>query len=902
MQSNIHAVTDAVTAQKNVKNTTCAYCGVGCGIKATVTDAAKRIVTIQGDTEHPANFGRLCSKGSSLAETLSLEGRLLHPSIHGQNVSWSTAISKVANDFQRIIAKHGRDSVAFYLSGQLLTEDYYVANKLMKGYIGTANIDTNSRLCMSSAVAGYKRAFGADIVPASYEDFDTAELIILVGSNTAWCHPIVFQRIKAIKEQRPSLKVVVIDPRETATNEIADLHLPIKAGTDVLLFNALLVDVVTKGLTDEEFVSKHTKGLAETLKSAQQDVGDGSTVAKRLGVDAEALETLKTWFANTPKTMTLFSMGVNQSSSGTDKVNAIVNCHLATGRIGKAGASPFSLTGQPNAMGGREVGGLANMLAAHMDIEKPNHRDVVQRFWQSPRIPHYAGFSAIDLFDAIESGKIKAVWIMATNPVVSLPNANKVRAALAKCELVVVSDCIADTDTTRMAHVLLPSLGWGEKDGTVTNSDRRISRQRGFLAAPEQAKPDWWAMAQVAQAMGFSDGFNYQHPAEIFAEHAALSAFENSATGVVRDFDIGALATVTPAIYDDMSSVQWPLPVGAAQGTVRMFADGQFFTHDGHANLTPVMSRSPQNSLDADYPFILNTGRIRDQWHTMTRTGLTARLLQHIGEPFAELHPNDAKKHQINDGDLVLLRSAWGEAIARVQINKGQQLGSVFMPMHWTGVLTSNSRVGALVNPAVDPISGQPESKHTPVHISRFNAAWHGYLLSDKPLTLPKCDYSVAIRIENGWRYELAHHQKPNDWIDWASVWLKEPQGERLEYQDVTHNVQRFAWLVDGKLSALAFFGTEASLPPRSWLMSLLAQPLDALSRRVLLSGKPADPNADVGRIICACFGVGEKTIVCAIDKKKLCSVAEIGKCLKAGTNCGSCQSELKKLLEVQAA
>lgn len=886
----------------DVKNTTCAYCGVGCGIKATVTDAAKRIVTIQGDTEHPANFGRLCSKGSSLAETLTLEGRLLEPSIHGKNVSWPTAIHKVATDFQRIIAEHGRESVAFYVSGQLLTEDYYVANKLMKGYIGTANIDTNSRLCMSSAVAGYKRAFGADTVPASYEDFDSAELIILVGSNTAWCHPIVFQRIKAIKAQRPSLKIVVVDPRETATNEIADLHLPIKAGTDVLLFNALLADVVAKGLVDADFIANHTNGFAETIKAAQQDIGDGSTVTERLGVDSVALDTLKTWFANTPKTMTLFSMGVNQSSSGTDKVNAIVNCHLATGRIGKAGASPFSLTGQPNAMGGREVGGLANMLAAHMEIENPAHRHLVQRFWQSPNIASHSGLKAVDLFDAIDEGKIKAVWIMATNPVVSLPNADKVRAALAKCELVVVSDCIADTDTTRLAHVLLPSLGWGEKDGTVTNSDRRISRQRAFLAAPEQAKADWWAIAQVAKAMGFDTGFNFQNVAQVFAEHAALSAFENHPQGIVRDFNIGALATLSTTSYDEMPSIQWPLPVGATEGTVRMFADGKFFTPDGLANLVPVISHQPKNSTSVEYPFVLNTGRIRDQWHTMTRTGLTSRLLQHIGEPYAELHPNDAKKLGISDGDLVKLQSSWGEAIARVQINVGQQLGAVFMPMHWTGVLTTSSRVGAVVNPAVDPISGQPENKHTPVSVSRFNAAWHGYLLSDKRLTLPKCDYSVAIRLENGWRYELAHHQKPNDWIDWVSVWLNEPQGERLEYQDITHNLQRYAWLVDGKLSALAFFGAEASLPPRSWLMSLLTQPLDALSRRALLSGKPADPNADVGRIICACFGVGEKTICRSIDSQNLKNVTEIGKCLKAGTNCGSCLPELQKILSSRVA
>jgi assimilatory nitrate reductase catalytic subunit len=884
-------------------NTTCAYCGVGCGVKATVTDASQRIVTIQGDTEHPANFGRLCSKGSSLGETLSLEGRLLEPMIHGQAVSWPSAVNKIANDFKRIIAEHGRESVAFYVSGQLLTEDYYVANKLMKGYIGTANIDTNSRLCMSSAVAGYKRAFGADTVPASYDDFDHADLIVLVGSNTAWCHPILFQRIKAIKEQRPSLKVVVIDPRETATNEIADLHLPIKAGTDVLLFNALLAKLAQQNALDHAYINSYTTNFDSALAQATQDIGDESTLATRIGVSEAALNTFFDLFCQTPKTMTCFSMGVNQSSAGTDKVNAIINCHLATGRIGKEGASPFSLTGQPNAMGGREVGGLANMLAAHMDIENPIHRQRVQDFWQSPVIADKSGLKAIDLFDAMYDGKIKAVWIMATNPVVSLPNADKVRAALEKCELVVVSDCIESTDTARLADVLLPSLGWGEKDGTVTNSERRISRQRGFLPAPAQAKPDWWALSQVAQAMGFS-GFDYPSVANVFSEHAALSAFENDsqvASGL-RDFNITGLANLTQIEYDALQPIQWPVLSKEDQGTARFFAQGKFFTPNRLGRFVPLSYRTPVNVLSEDYPFVLNTGRIRDQWHTMTRTGLTPRLLQHIGEPFAELHPIDAKKLQIGANDLVVVQSQWGKVVVRAQINEGQQQGAVFVPMHWTSVLSRQGRVGAVVNPAVDPVSGQPENKHTPVAISRFEAAWHGYLLSKEPLTLPECDYAVAIRIENGWRYELAHQHKPDDWMNWASVWLNQPQGERLEYQDIGLGVQRYAWLQDDKLTALAFFGAESALPPRAWLMSLLNQPLDKLSRRALLSGKPSDPNADVGRIICACFGIGEKTILRAIDKQKLCSVAEIGKCLKAGTNCGSCQPELKKLLEVQPA
>ncbi|MCB1660185.1 MAG: molybdopterin-dependent oxidoreductase, partial [Pseudomonadales bacterium] len=510
-----------------------------------------------------------------------------------------------------------------------------------------------------------------------------------------------------------------------------------------------LVKLAEKNALDPQYISQYTVDFEKAFSAANKDVADVATLAERIGVDSQTLATFFDWFCQTEKTMTCFSMGVNQSSAGTDKVNAIINCHLATGRIGKAGASPFSLTGQPNAMGGREVGGLANMLAAHMDIENPVHRERVQRFWQSPVIADKSGLKAVDLFDAMYEGKIKAVWIMATNPVVSLPNADKVRAALEKCELVVVSDCIADTDTTRLADVLLPSLGWGEKDGTVTNSERRISRQRGFLPAPAQAKPDWWALSQVAQAMGF-EGFDYQTPADVFNEHVALSAFENDASieSGLRDFNLVGLGQLDTEQYNALQPIQWPV-LSKDQGTERLFAQGQFYTPNRLAKFVPLTSRAPKNALSAEFPFVLNTGRIRDQWHTMTRTGLTPRLLQHIGEPYAELHPNDAKKLSIQAGDLVEISSTWGKAVVRAQLSDGQRQGSVFVPMHWTGVLTRQSRVGAVVNPAVDPVSGQPENKHTPVKVSRFKAAWHGYLLSTTPLNLPECDYAVAIRLEN---------------------------------------------------------------------------------------------------------------------------------------------------------
>ncbi|MDP3388687.1 MAG: molybdopterin-dependent oxidoreductase, partial [Methylococcaceae bacterium] len=500
--------------------TTCPYCGVGCGISAQV-DAANRCVTINGDDSHPANFGRLCSKGSALGDTIELKGRLLQPSVYGRETNWTEALDLVADRFLDTIQKYGPDAVAIYGSGQLLTEDYYVANKLMKGFIGSGNMDTNSRLCMSSSVAGHKRAFGADTVPGCYEDYEHAELIILIGSNTAWCHPVSFQRIRAAKEANPSLKIVVIDPRRTASCDIADLHLPLASGSDAWLFNGLLNYVGHASRTNPTYIEQHTEGFAEALAAAEN--AGISQVAEQCRVNIEDLQRFYEWFATTDKVMSLYSQGINQSSSGTDKVNAIINCHLATGKIGKPGSGPFSLTGQPNAMGGREVGGLSHQLAAHMDFANVDDIDRVARFWGSRQIATKPGLPAVDLFDAIYDGKVKAVWIMGTNPVVSLPNADKVKQALQRCEFVVVSDCIANTDTTALAHVLLPAQGWSEKDGTVTNSERRISRQRALFKPAGNAKPDWWILTQVAQRMRFEQAFPYQSPVEIFREHAALS-------------------------------------------------------------------------------------------------------------------------------------------------------------------------------------------------------------------------------------------------------------------------------------------------------------------------------------------------------------------------------------------
>ncbi|MCC2637130.1 MAG: nitrate reductase [Moraxellaceae bacterium] len=827
-------------------STTCPYCGVGCGVKATVTDVEARTVTIAGDESHPANAGRLCVKGAALGETVALEGRLLHPEIRGERRTWDEALGHVAGEFARIIREHGPEAVAIYASGQLLTEDYYVANKLMKGFIGTANIDTNSRLCMSSSVAGHKRAFGSDTVPNCYEDLELADLVVLTGSNAAWCHPVLFQRIKAEKERRPGLRVVVIDPRRTATCELADLHLPVKAGEDVRLFNALLAYLATHGVLDDAFIGAHTRGFSAALATAVAQDNHIPHLAATLGLDALDLERFFSWFATTPRTLTLYSQGVNQSSAGADKVNAILNCHLATGRIGKPGSGPLSLTGQPNAMGGREVGGLANMLAAHMEIENPVHRERVQRFWGAPSVAATPGHKAVDMFEAVHDGRIKAIWILATNPVVSLPDADRVRAALQRCELVVVSDCIADTDTTRLAHVKFPALGWGEKDGTVTNSERRISRQRPFLPMPGEARADWWIVCEVAKRMGFADAFSFASPADIFAEHAALSAFENDEAHGRRDFDIGGVAALDVAGYRDLEPFQWPRRQGEAQGPARLFGEGGFFTPDGRASFLAVGARGPVHAPDQDYPFVLNTGRIRDQWHTMTRTGLAARLLQHIGEPFCALHPDDAAGLGISVGEVVELESRWGLARARAELTADQAPGTVFMPMHWTGVLASASRVGAVVNPAVDPVSGQPESKHTPVRVRRFGAQWHGFLFSTVALPLPAADYAVAIRGGKFWRFELAGQSAPADRQELANELLKYSREqhlagvsvESLEYVDLARGVYRQAVIAEGRLQSVCFIGPDSgSLPERGLCLFWCGRENDSPGHRHAYAG-----------------------------------------------------------------
>ncbi len=845
--------------------TTCAYCGVGCGIVATPT--AERTATIKGDAAHPANSGKLCSKGTHLSETIGLEGHLLYPEIAGERVDWDKALSYVADRFKATIAEHGPESVAFYVSGQLLTEDYYVANKLMKGFIGTANIDTNSRLCMASAVAAHVRAFGEDVVPCSYKDLDDADLIILVGSNTAWCHPVIWQQIEAARESRGTT-LVVIDPRRTETAERADLHLAIAPDGDVALFNAVLLAMRERGLVDDAFLADRVHapdGFWDQLVGAD------------CGLSPAQFEAFITLLAAHPKTITLFSQGVNQSTSGTDKANAIINLHLATGRIAKPGAGPFSITGQPNAMGGREVGGLASTLAAHMGFSH-EERDRAQRFWQSPTIAPYPGLKAVDMFDAVADARIKAIWIMATNPAVSMPDAGDVRAALDKCPLVVVSDCIADTDTTRLAHVKLPALGWGEKDGTVTNSERVISRQRGFLVAPGEAKPDWWIIAEVAKRMGWGEAFEYPNAASIFREYATQTGFENEGA---RMLDISEKSELSDAGYNALEPFQW--------GGVSPFANRPFTTPNGKANLIAVAPQA--RATHADYPLRLNTGRYRDQWHTMTRTGLSPKLSQHRREPLVEIHPYDAGELGITNGTLARVETPAGESIYRVSISDGQRRGELFVPMHWTDINSSAGRTGRLPAKDCDPVSGQPGFKNTPARIAAVVPDWSGFLVTRDDVVPEGLLYHTKVRMAAGWLVELAGMGSTD-----AAVALL-PVGDRAEVQDPKRGTVRAAVLNDCQLSAALFLSVDpALLPSRDWLIAQLAE--SAASPMELLAGRAAVPAPDRGPIICVCFDVGMTTILNAIAAQSLTSVEAVGAALSAGTNCGSCRPAIAKLLE----
>lgn len=878
---------------------TCAYCGVGCGIEAR--PKANGELEIRGDKEHPANFGRLCSKGLALGETVIPDGRLLHPSINGMRTDWPSALDHVAKSFEQTIAEHGPDSVAFYVSGQLLTEDYYVANKLMKGFIGSGNIDTNSRLCMSSSVAGHKRAFGSDTVPGCYSDLEQADMVVITGSNLAWCHPVLYQRLKATKQQRPDMKIVVIDPRATDTCEIADLHLALKPGGDVALFNGLLSFLANCQKVDERYVQKHTEGFNRALMCAMEDGSDLQALADKLDVNLAELKTFFEWFAQTEKVMTLYSQGVNQSSRGADKVNSILNCHLATGRIGLPGAGPFSVTGQPNAMGGREVGGLANTLASHMEFGNPEHHQLLSEFWNTEQLTEKPGLKAIDLFDAIEDGRIKAVWIMATNPVVSLPDADKIKRALDKCPLVVVSDCIADTDTTRCADVLLPAQGWSEKSGTVTNSERRISRQRRLLPTPGEGKPDWWIMSEVAKRMGFADAFNYLHEGEVFDEYARSTQIDNTNTdkSTKRDLDLSGLVGLKGTDYAQLLPQQWPLTqIDDSPTHKRLFSDGRFFTPSGKAQFIAVRHKEPASKTCERYPLSLNSGRIRDQWHTMTRTGLSARLGAHLPEPYVSINAEDAILYGVRNGAIATLSNEWGNARIRVDISPKLNPGQLFMPIHWTGVMASAGRVCTLVSPDTDAVSGQPEFKFTPVTIEPWEYQSEALLLTTEVIDTDPLDYWVRQKVSGGYLYRIASRVEPQELEQQLGPYcLAESQGRQLNFSSPNQGQYRFARIHEQQLQACYLVAPSLQEQDFDWVQNLLDSPVDDFVERSILTGI-AEGKLTQGKTICACKQVGRNRIAEAIHGQGLNSVDDISECTGAGTGCGTCVPELQQILE----
>jgi assimilatory nitrate reductase catalytic subunit len=890
---------------KQLKASTCPYCGVGCGIEVSVAtnETSQTLTELQGNRQHPANFGRLCIKGQSLTQTTQPEGRLLAPRIFGKQQSWDEATTWVANKLIDTIEKHGKDSVAFYVSGQLLTEDYYVANKLMKGFIGSANIDTNSRLCMSSAVAAYTRAFGEDLVPCCYEDLDKTDVLVLIGSNAAWTHPVLFQRMERAKQLNPSLMVIQVDPRKTATSSLVDVHLPIKPGTDAVLFNGLL-RYISKHALDTDYIESCTDGFDKALLEAQEFTPQ--RVAKSCDVPLADVTFFFQTFALSPSAVSFYSMGINQSTSGVDKANAIINCHLASGKIGKQGSGPFSITGQPNAMGGREVGGLSNMLAAHLSFDNPEHHDLVSEFWRTENLATTPGLKAVDLFDGINQGKVKFIWIMGTNPVASMPNREKIEAALAKCNAVVVSDVVQSNDTLHYAHVALPATPWSEKDGTVTNSERCISRQRSLVEPLGEAKHDWQIICDVAHKMGFAEAFSFESPSQIFNEHAKLTAYKNNGE---RALNLMGLVDLSEQEYQDLSPIQWPVNGNQPykwQGQKRLFEDKKFFTPNKRAQFIAITPRLPKQLSTSDFPYVLNTGRMRDQWHTMTRTGNAAKLHQHTPVAYLYVHPADAQMLSMQENDLVQLTSSTnkrGDVILPLQFDSNLRRSTLFAPIHWTNEWASNASVSWLFSSDTDPISGQPELKHASVKLSKLNMQQQALLASREALAATTLsaisDYWTCTKQVNCYVYRMGIKKTTASQVNWLDSIKSSGSGKGVfyEYKNTNLTSQTCVSLDLDKLEMVVHFMQGNPSIANDWLDSLFSAALDMDQLPHILRFTPPVEFIQ-GNVICSCYQVRELAIKQAIQNGTT-TLDGLGAQLKCGTNCGSCKSEVLALIEL---
>ncbi|MFC3550507.1 molybdopterin-dependent oxidoreductase [Lysobacter cavernae] len=910
-----------VQRERSFTRSTCCYCGVGCGVVIEAehdADGNARIIGIEGDKEHPANFGRLCSKGRNLPQTArSPHGRVLMPELRHQRhearhrVDWAVALDTVADRLADIVQQHGPDAVAFYISGQLLTEDYYVFNKLAKGLLGTNNIDTNSRLCMSSAVTGYKLALGADGPPTCYEDLELAKTVLFAGSNAAYAHPVLFRRLEEARERDPDVRWIVIDPRRTDTAAVADLHLAIQPGTDVALFNGMLHHLVWEGLVDSEYIKAHTEGFAG-LKQLLRDYTP-RMAAELCGIAVADLVQAAEWFGRSPAALSLYCMGLNQSAHGTDKNLALIHLHLATGQIGRPGAGPFSLTGQPNAMGGREVGGMATMLAAHREIGDAQHRAEVEALWSLPAhsLSAKPGLAAVELFEAVRSGKVKAVWIACTNPVHSMPDIGRVREALQRAQYVVVQEAFADTDTVPYADVLLPAASWGEKEGTVTNSERRISRVRRAVPAPGQAQPDWWIANEVARRIearlaspGAAPLFDFDGTAAIFDEHRRLT--------VGRDLDIGGLDY---AVLESQGPQQWPFPAGAQGGQPRRYEDGVFATANGRARFHVTPYKPVAEPVSARYPLRLLTGRLRDQWHGMSRTGRVPGLFAHSPEPGLRMNPGDAARRGLRAGELVRIASKRGELVLPLELSDEVGSGTVFAAMHWSGQHLSSGGINEVSQPAFDARSLQPELKHAAVRVEKAAFGWH--LLAARrgdPLALraavqpllKDCDYAaVSLQAEPGaderasaWLVlrAAADTARSADWLAALTDALAlQPGADTLEYRDARRGLlKRVAWRGEGgdsRIDGLLLTDTQRNPTSESLLDTALSAQLWSGSRLAVFAHAGGGAR---DAVVCTCLQVTESAIRAQVVQGA--DVAALKQRLGCGTVCGSCLPQLAQL------
>ncbi|MHB8949673.1 MAG: nitrate reductase [Rhodoferax sp.] len=923
--------------QPKETQSTCPYCGVGCGV--IIESSGNQITGVRGDPAHPANFGRLCTKGSTLHLTaiaaITQHSRLLHPmqrltrGQQPQRVSWDAALTTAARKVADIIQADGPDAVGFYISGQLLTEDYYVFNKLAKGLIGTNNIDSNSRLCMSSAVTGYKQTLGADAPPACYDDVNHAGTIFIVGANPAYAHPIMFRRIEAARQARPDLKIVVCDPRRTDTAEIADLFLPIQPGTDVMLFNGMLHIMLWEGWLDSAYMADHTSDF-EALKATVRDYTP-FMVAQTCGITkADLLEAARLFAgldASSPAqrrpTLSLYCQGLNQSSSGSAKNAALINLHLATGQIGKMGAGPFSLTGQPNAMGGREVGGMANLLLGHRDLSNPVHRAEVAALWGLPSVPSKPGKTAVEMFQAAADGEIKALWIACTNPAQSMPDQATVRRALERAEFVVVQEAFAGTATCAFADLLLPATTWGEKEGTVTNSERRISRVRAGVAPPGEARHDWQIVVDFAQRLQPNTLLPYTSPESIWNEH------RESTRG--RDLDITGMSYAML----EHAPQQWPLAEGETQGQARLYQDGIFPTPDGRARFVNTVYMPVAEAREARYPFSLCTGRLRDQWHGMSRTGTLGRLFGHV--PELQMHPQDMARRLLKDGDLVHVTSKRGSILVPLQASADLGLSQVFLPMHWgeeylSGLSASGQRlagVNALTTSAFCPDSKQPEFKHAAVKVLKAELPWSLLAMAWLPAghlqwahqalqqLMRQFDYASCVLFSNstalnacdqersGLLFRASAPQAPEDaLLAQIESLLNLDSPQVLRYRDKQRGQRRAALRQHGDThTTLAAFMLAGDTRAQSWIKTLLQGelPAHAYGRALMVPGaKPPMPVAPRAAQVCACFNVSDGAIEAQLRGTAGTAqerLASLQSALKCGTNCGSCLPQLQRMV-----